>query len=140
MYIFASKGILRIFGFIVLWLISAAAFAQSAEYHRGYDQGYRDGIEAKSRQDQQGQEGGFVGRILIEEARYGIREASCDIRDELQRAVGWRRNISVTANNELCGDPAPNRVKKLTVMYRCGDGPMLRTQAREGGAVTLHCR
>lgn len=134
---FARKGILHALGFIALGAMSVSAFAQSAEYRRGYDQGYRDGIEAQSRQGQQGE---AVGRIIIEEASYGTRDASCDIRDRVQQAVGWRRNFSITANNDLCGDPAPNRVKRLDVRYRCGDGQALRVQTREGGTVTLNCR
>lgn len=117
--------------------MSVSAFAQSREYQRGYDQGYRDGAEAQIRQDQQD---GPAARIIIEEANYGTREASCDARDTLQNAVGRRRYISIAANNDLCGDPAPNRPKQLIVEYRCGDGPVLRARTREGGSVTLNCR
>ena len=134
---FASKGILCALGFITLSAMSASAFAQSREYQRGYDQGYRDGSEAQSSQDQQG---GPRGRIVIERANYGTREASCDARDTLQNAIGRRRNVSIVANNDLCGDPAPSRVKQLDVEYRCGDGPVLRARTREGGSVTLNCR
>ena len=131
---FANKGLLLTLGFITLSSISISAFAQSTEYRRGYDQGYRDGIEAQS------QQGGAVGRIIIEDASYGTRDSACDLRNTVQEAVGWRRNISIKANNELCGDPAPNRVKRFNVRYRCGDGPVLRAQTREGGTVTLNCR
>ena len=134
---FARKNVLCALGFITLCALSVSAFAQSREYQRGYDQGYRDGAEAQIRQDQQD---GPAARILIEEANYGTREASCDARDTLQNAVGWRRNVSITANNQLCGDPAPNRPKQLYVVYRCGDGPALRARTREGGTVTLNCR
>lgn len=134
---FASKSVLCTLGFITLSAMSVSAFAQSREYQRGYDQGYRDGSEAQSSQDQQG---GPAGRILIEEANYGVREASCDARDTLQNAVGRRRNVSIAANNDLCGDPAPNRQKRLDIVYRCGDGPALRVRTREGGTVTLNCR
>ena len=51
---FVSKGVLCALGFITLGAMSVSAFAQSTEYRRGYDQGYRDGIEAQSRQGQQG--------------------------------------------------------------------------------------
>ena len=131
------KGVLCALGFITLGAMSASAFAQSAEYRRGYDQGYRDGIEAQSRQGQQGR---WVGRIIIEHASYGIRDASCNVRDTVQQAAGWRRNISIAATNELCGDPAPNHLKQLDVRYRCGDGPALHVQTREGGSVTLNCQ
>lgn len=134
---FARKGVLCALGFITLGAISVTAFAQSNEFRRGYDQGYRDGIEAQSRQ---GQQGGSVGRIIIEEADYGTRDESCDARDVVQKAVGWRRNVSIKANNQLCGDPARGSQKRLVVVYRCGDGPELRARTREGGAVTLNCR
>ena len=134
---FTGKGVLCALGFITLGAISASAFAQSAEYRRGYDQGYRDGIEAQNRQGQQDEE---RGRIIIEDASYGTRDARCDIRETIQNAVGWRRNISIAANNDLCGDPAPNRLKQLEIRYRCGDGPVLRERVREGGTVTLNCR
>lgn len=137
---FASKGILCTLGFITLGAMSVSAFAQSADYRRGYDQGYRDGIEAQSRQNQQGQQDGPRGRIHIEEALYGVRDASCDARDSVQRAVGGRRNASVTANNELCGDPLPGRAKRLRITYRCGNGEELSVRAPEGAAVTLNCR
>lgn len=134
---FTGKSVLCALSFITLSTMSVSAFAQSREYQRGYDQGYRDGSESQSRQDQQG---GPAGRIIIEEANYGVREASCDARDTVQNAVGWRRNVSIVANNELCGDPAPGRPKQLNVVYRCGDGPALRARTREGGTVILNCR
>ena len=132
-----SKGILCALGFIALGTLSAAASAQSMEYRRGYDQGYRDGAEAQS---QQGQQNGPPGRIIIDDATYGTRSASCNARDIVQQAVGRRRNISIVANNDLCGDPAPKQQKQLVVTYRCGDGPVLRAQARESSSVTLNCR
>lgn len=132
-----NKNILCALGFIALSAISMSAFAQGPEYRRGYDQGYRDGIEA---QNLQGQENGSAGRIIIEEASYGTRNSACDLRNTVQQAVGLRRNISITANNELCGDPAPNQVKRFNVRYRCGDGQVFRAQTREGGTLTLNCR
>lgn len=134
---FTGKSALYALSFITLSAMSVSSFAQSREYQRGYDQGFRDGSQSQSHQDQQD---GPVGRILIEEASYGIREASCDARVTIQNAVGRRRNVSIAANNGLCGDPAPNRPKQLTVVYRCGDGPALRARTREGGTVTLNCR
>ena len=133
---FTVKRVLCAVGFITLSAMSVSAFAQSREYQRGYDQGYRDGSEAQSSQDQQG---GPRGRIVIERANYGTREASCDARDTLQNAIGRRRDVSIAANNDLCGDPAPNRLKQLDVEYRCGDGPAVRARTREGGSITLNC-
>jgi hypothetical protein len=134
---FRNKRVLSLLGFIALGALSGSAFAESAEYHRGYDQGYHDGIEAQGHQERQDES---AARIIIEEASYGTREASCDLRDRLQQVVGRRRSISIVANNELCGDPAPNQVKRLEVRYRCGDAEELRERTREGGSVTLNCR
>ena len=129
---FASKGILCAVGFIALGAASVSVFAQSAEYRRGYDQGYRDGIEAQSREDEQGGPG---PRIHIEEAQYGVRDASCDIRDLVQQAVGRRSSFPIVANNELCGDPAPNVRKRLRITYRCGDGEALTVRAPDRKSV-----
>lgn len=134
---FFRKSAVCALGFITLGALSASAFAQSNEYRRGYDQGYRDGIEAQA---QQGQPGGPPGRIIIDDATYGTRDAACNVRDVIQQAVGRRRNISITANNELCGDPAPKQRKWLDIRYRCGDGPVANARTREGGTVTLNCR
>ena len=142
---FASRGVLYAIGLITLSALSVPAFADSTEYRRGYDQGYRDGVE---NHDSQGQQRGSMGRIDIERARYGTRNASCNPEAKLQKAVSrsqqgndWRRrSISIAANNHLCGDPAPNHTKQLDVSYRCGNGSMLRAQAREGNNITLNCR
>lgn len=132
------KQMLRIAVFAALGAMSAVACAQSAEYRRGYDQGYRDGMEAQSHTDQSG---GPVGRIIIEEANYGSRDGGfCHPRDVIQRVAGWRRHIEITANNELCGDPAQGRQKHLEIRYRCGDGPSARAEAPENGMISISCQ
>ena len=138
-----SKGTLYALGLIVASTMSVPAFAESTEFRRGYEQGYRDGVEARGLQDPQR---GSTGRIDIDMARYGTRNASCNAQDKLQKAVnkarnsdGWRRGFSIVANNELCGDPARGSVKQLDISYRCNNGPVQRIQTREGGSVTLHC-
>jgi hypothetical protein len=130
------KTILYAFGIAAIGAVSASAFAQSTEYRRGYDQGYRDGAEAQSQQGQPAR----AARIVVDQAIYGTRGAQCDAREKVQQAIGWRRNVAITANNELCGDPAPGRQKRLDIKYRCGDGPALAAQTREGSSVTLNCR
>ncbi len=137
---FAAKGALIALGFITLGAVSVSAFAQSMEYRRGYDQGYRDGTEVQSRQAQPVQQGGRRGRIHIEEASYGVRDASCDAREKVQEAVGWRRNAAVMVDNELCGDPAPHRAKQLRVTYRCGDAAPVRVQGPESRELVLNCQ
>ena len=130
--------LLRLAGIAMLTTVSFSAAAQSQEYRRGYDQGYRDGMAA-ARGGQDGDHGGR-DRIEIERAEYGARGAFCDARPAVRQALGRGRNFSVTASNQLCGDPAPNARKRLSVTYRCGNGDVLRSQADEGNALTLSCR
>ncbi|MBC7500386.1 MAG: hypothetical protein H7315_07800 [Herminiimonas sp.] len=131
---FAKKHVLCALAFIAIGSSAGSALAQSTEYRRGYDQGYRDGAEAQSGQ-QTGQ-----GRINIEEAIYGTGNAACDASQSLQNAAGRRRQLSIRVDNNLCGDPAENRPKRLSVTYRCGDGAAQRVQAREGTTLNINCR
>lgn len=137
----AHRNIVRIAAVLALTAASASAFAQSAEYRRGYDEGY-----AAGQRDARGGPGGpggaegpvAWGRLHIEEAEYGVRGATCNarraVRDQLERNRG-----SVTANNELCGDPAPGEQKRLRLVYRCGDSASARAFAREGERLRLRC-
>lgn len=130
-------------GATVLAATSAQALAQSQEYRRGYEQGFRDGQAQAHGQGEGGPRGGggwHERRIEIEQADYGIRGAFCDARPAVRQAVGRGSNFSVTASNNLCGDPAPRSRKRLTVIYRCGDGGVQRAQADEGEALTLGCQ
>ena len=115
---------------------SVPAFAQSREYQRGYEQGYRDGVEATQAQvsDRRG------SRIRLERAVYGFRGEVCDATDAVRNVAGGRRNVEIMANNELCGDPTPGRVKTLTITYRCADEAVRRASVREGQALVLTCR
>ncbi len=118
-------------------LASATAGAQSEEYRRGYDQGYRDGAEAQNHADH----GGPAGRIIIEEAHYGVRGGGfCDARGAVQQLVGWRRHADVPAGNNLCGDPAYGMPKFLFVRYRCGDSQAARAEAPENAILQLSCQ
>ena len=123
-------------GFMTLSVVAISASAQSMEYRRGYDQGYRDAIEAQSHQEQQSGR----GRIYIEDVRYGVRGASCDAREQVQHAIGWRRHVSIAVNNNLCGDPAPGVPKRLRVTYRCSNGEVFEVRGPERGVATLYCR
>lgn len=116
-----------------------AAHAQSAEYRRGYDDGYRAGMDA-ARGGDAGMNGGGRRRIIIEDAVYGDRDGACDARQAVQAMVDRGRDPVVQANNGLCGDPAPRRAKSLEVTYRCGNGRMLRTTIREDTQAVLSCR
>ncbi|WP_151633283.1 hypothetical protein [Noviherbaspirillum aerium] len=124
-------------GLVTLSMVSAIAHAQSAEYRRGYDQGYRDGLEAQRRQQHHSQS---RLPIEIEDAQYGVRGASCDARTQIQQAVGWRQHVSIAVNNNLCGDPVPGVQKRLRLTYRCNNGEVFEVRGPEGGAITLDCR
>lgn len=119
---------------------SVPAMAQSREFQRGYDQGYRDGIES-TRNPVPEAEDRRPGRIRVERAEYGFRTEVCDATDAVRQSATGRRSLEVLANNQLCGDSAPNRQKTLTVSYRCGwDGAPQRASVREGTAMRLACR
>jgi len=121
----------------------SVAHAQSNEYRRGYDEGYRAGMDAARGGNMHGRDGmergGGRRRIIIEDAVYGDREGSCDARPAVQAMVERQREPLVRADNRLCGDPAPRRGKTLEVTYRCGDGRMLRTAIREDTQAVLSC-
>jgi len=138
----ARQHLIRVATVLALIGASSAAFAQSAEYRRGYDDGYAAG--QRDARDDRGGPGGpggpmAWGRVHIEEAEYGARGATCNarrgVRDQLERNRG---NIEV--NNQLCGDPAPGEQKRLRLVYRCGDSASARVVAREGERLRLNCR
>ncbi len=117
--------------------VSATAGAQSEEYRHGYEQGYRDGAEAQSRADH----GGPAGRVIVEEAHYGVRGGGfCDARGAVQQMVGWRRHFDVPVGNNLCGDPAYGMPKFLFIRYRCGDSQPARAEAPENSVLQLNCQ
>lgn len=133
------QHIARIAAVLALTAASTSAFAQSAEYRRGYQDGYAAG----QRDDRGGR--GDRGRdydrsgVRIEEAQYGARGAMCDARQGVRREVE-RNNGAVTAGNHLCGDPAHNVEKRLSIVYRCGNDAPLRVVARENETLRLGCR
>ena len=132
----ANQTIIRIAAILTLTAASTSAFAQSADYRRGYDEGYAAGQRAAH--DDRGRPSGG-NRLRVVEAEYGARGAMCDarraVRDEVERNGG-----AVRAGNGLCGDPAPGVQKRLSVVYRCGDNEPLRVVARENETLRLSCR
>lgn len=126
---------LRIAAVLALSAASVSVFAQSGEYRRGYDEGFAAGQRAAH------EGGGRPGgpRIHIEEAMYGARGAECDARRAVHDAVE-RNNGSVTASNQLCGDPARGAPKHLRIVYRCGDSRPASVTARENERLQLSCR
>lgn len=134
---FTTPSMKQLVAVLALTVASTSAFAQSAEYRRGYDDGYaaaqRDG------RGDRGDRGRWNGGLRIEEAEYGTRNASCDARRAVRDAIE-RNGDSVQVGNHLCGDPAYNAQKRLTVVYRCGNSESLRVTAREGETLRLGCR
>lgn len=127
----------RIVAVLALTAASTSAFAQSADYRRGYDEGYAAG-QRDSRGDR-GDRGRSEWGIRIEEADYGTRGAMCDARRAVRQAVE-RSGDAVPVGNHLCGDPAVGAQKRLDVVYRCGNSAPLRASAREGETLRLACR
>jgi hypothetical protein len=127
---------LRLAAVLALTVASASAFAQSAEYRRGYDDGFAAGQRA-AHDDRGGRPG--RPRIYIEDAEYGAHGATCDARRSVWGEIE-RNNGNVRAGNQLCGDPAHGQQKRLRVVYRCGDGEAVRAVVREGEVMRLSCR
>lgn len=119
---------------------STPAFAQSAEYRRGYEDGFAAGQRAAyDNRGDRGGRGGDWGRIRVDEARYGARGAVCDARRAV-RQEAERNGGVVVAGNHLCGDPAYKVPKRLDVVYRCGNDAPIRVAAREDDTLRLDCR
>ncbi len=146
---FARKQVLSGVAFAALGMLAVPAFSQSPEYRRAYDQGYRDGVEAVISQAQalvqaQGparpRPPEMLARIAILEASYGVQGAVCDARASVQQLVANHRSIEIMANNDLCGDPASGRPKRLFITYRCADGFEHRAVGPEGDGLVLSCR
>jgi len=121
-----------------LGTLAGPAFSQSAEYRRGYDQGYRDGAESAR---SPAENAPMRGRIAILSASYGVRGAQCDAGANIQALATGRRHVDVKVDNELCGDPAQGQGnKQLQVTYSCGNGPERRAGGPEGSIVSISCR
>jgi len=133
--------VLRLLG--CLGCVSLAAACTEPRDYR--DRGDRSDREYGERRDRD-RESRPRGRIDIESARYGVDGSFCNPEDVLQRTANRARRqggrfdgFTIAVNNDLCGDPAPRRAKRLFVSFHCGDGPTLRAQAGEGESLTLDC-
>ncbi|MDB5746582.1 MAG: hypothetical protein JWP72_1430 [Massilia sp.] len=135
-----NQYIVRTAAILALTAASTSAFAQSAEYRRGYDDGFAAGQRAAGdNRDDRGRGGPGRGGIRIESAEYGARGAMCDARQAVRREIE-RNGGAVLAGNHLCGDPARRVEKRLSVVYRCGGDEPLRVVARENETLRLSCR
>lgn len=127
------RPLLRMAAVLALAAATTSAFAQSAEYRRGYDDGYAAGLrEARGGEHRD-------WRVFVEDAEYGTHYASCDARRAVRDSVERNRG-AVVASNRLCGDPARGEPKRLRIVYRCGDSDAVRVVARENETVRLSCR
>ena len=133
---FTKQHIVRLAAVLALSAASTSAFAQSAEYRRGYEDGFAAGQRAA--QDGRGGRGQW-GRLHIEEAIYGARGAVCDARQAVRQEVD-RSGGTVVVGNHLCGDPAYNQEKRLNIVYRCGNDNPVRVMGRENETMRLSCR
>ena len=124
---------------LTLTAASVSAFAQSGDYRRGYDEGFAAGLRAA--QGNPGGPGPRPGwdRIRVDDAEYGVRGSMCDARQSVRNQIE-RNGGAVTANNNLCGDPARGAQKRLSITYRCGDSAPVRVTAREEETLRLDCR
>jgi hypothetical protein len=130
----AHRNIVRITAVLALTAASMSAFAQSAEYRRGYDDGYAAGQRAAQDNDRRPGR----SRVSVDEAEYGARGGSCDPISRVSREI--ERTGAVIVRNELCGDPAPGEQKRLRIIYRCGNSEPMRAFAREGETLRPRCR
>lgn len=137
----------RLLAVALLGALAAPAFAQSAEYRRGYDDGYVAGVAAAQSGNVQprGPYGNFGGNgpyapVRVDRADYGTAGQFCDARNALQQRLTSQRNNLVQSDNGLCGDPAPGQVKQLTVRLRCQNGGTQRLVVPEGQAQAISCR
>jgi hypothetical protein len=136
--LFPLKQVVSVLAFATLGMLAGSAAAQSADYRRGYDQGYRDAIEAS--REHRGPSEPVRGFIRVLDAKYGFRGDVCDARHAIEEIVGMRRHVDIRVNNDLCGDPASGRIKRLTIVYRCGDGPEQRVAGAENTQLAMSCR
>jgi hypothetical protein len=106
-------------------------------YDRGYDRSYDRAPRFGYERPQSAQRYGGGG-IRILEAWYGRGRRVCDASHTMRQACEGQGGCTIKAGNELCGDPTPGVVKRLTVTYDC-HGQVLRAEEREPGHIGLRC-
>lgn len=133
-----ATHIMRIAAVLALTAATTSAFAQNGDYRRGYDEGFEAGRRAAMEERGPGGPPGFL-RVRVMEADYGARGARCDARESVRNAIEHNGG-AVTADNQLCGDPAKGAHKDLSILYRCGESEPVRVTARENETLRLSCR
>ena len=140
---FASARVAGLVAVLALGAVSSTAFAQSREWQRGYDQGFRDGVASVQGGGvppfQPPPPGWQTGRLIIQEAVFGVRGGTCDARPAVQSIVDRHGPNRVYASTQLCGDPAPNRAKTLWLTYSCDGRRPTSVSAPEGRWLNLSC-
>jgi hypothetical protein len=74
--------------------------------------------------------------INVMRATYGYGDKLVDVINEIRGRVQTGQ-MSIRAGNDLGGDPAPGKVKSLTIQYAIGGGTPLVVTAREGESISL---
>lgn len=78
------------------------------------------------------------GGLYVTTASYGTTAASCDARTKVGQPCDGRDACSVTANNTLCGDPEPGKLKTLKLTYTC-QGAARSATIYESKSMALSC-
>jgi Domain of unknown function (DUF3395) len=73
--------------------------------------------------------------LEILKAIYGIESKEVDVTTILRNML-LNNSLTVTASNQLAGDPNPGIVKKLSIIYKYGNKEQ-QTEITEGEQVTL---
>ena len=146
----ASRFLTMLLAALALSTAVSSASAQSREFMRGYELGFRDGVA--SVQGTPGRPPGGPpffppanpgwrpGRLVILDAWFGLRHGpSCDARHTIQAIVDGRGVNEVYASTRLCGDPAPNRPKQLTVTFSCDNRAAVSRTVNEGQFLRFPC-
>jgi len=146
----AFRPLCALLAALALGAAATSVSAQSREFMRGYELGFRDGVA--SVQGAPGRPpsgppffppanpGWRPGRLVILEAWFGLRNGPrCDARHTVQSIVDGRGVNEVYASTRLCGDPAPNRPKQLGVTFSCDNRPASRATVNEGQFMRFPC-
>jgi hypothetical protein len=113
---------------------AAQSYSQSTPQYgasQQYSQSGRPGFDRdRDRRRQRG--------LHITGAYYGVDGRTCEATRPVSRSCEGKSSCTVRATNRLCGDPAQNVVKVLTVSYDCHGRSRSMTR-REGSHLGLRC-
>ena len=135
----ATQHIKHIAALLTLAAASTSVFAQSADYRRGYDDGYAAAQRDAREDGGRGDRGRDRSYLQILEAAYYGPDGSCNARRGVRAEVEENRGV-VAASDKLCGDPDVGARKTLRIVYRCGDDAPQRLVVRQYEKARLSCR